>query len=520
MYVHCITIGIIVLHVHSVPVILPAGRDGKWNDVPNGFRYCPAVGDEYSYGRSLSLQITLLQPKSKEHEGAEGYLCHVAVYEATCDFRWYGVKYRTQKIRRVAPSDHDCIQRVKNSITGRSDWVGFPAFSCNYAAVTTEKHSEVVLVPHHVGVDDYQGMFVDPTLKDGSCVQPPCQTLYEDTLWLPVVDLQKTVPCDLEFHQSRGIINFPAPRVGMSLANIQVSGPTLPTTSLDGACHMGICGKWGIRLRSGVWIGFKERPILQGMDLYETFMHGCRANTTISAGHYNPGALKMIWDAGRLLGYSLCQKTWDKLDRGDSITPLDLSYLNPVSPGPGLGFMSINGTLKMAKLRFARQELPEGVIVNYNKDEPNPLIFQWQRWVPHGNVLVGPNGITLNGTTVKFPFFMVGVGKLDSDLTEAESIDLLHHHEIAKSHMLHPIDDRYNWGQGGQSGDLVKDIESWFTIPNWVKNIGYGVLGVLMMIVMCLMLNRFCFKKLRCRKRHQSNPTQSRSDIPMSASFL
>lgn len=500
--------------VLSVPVILPAGRDGKWNDVPTGFRYCPAVGDEYSYGRAQTTAVTILQPKSLEHEGAEGYLCHVAVYEATCDFRWYGVKYKTQKIRRQVPTDAECQSKQKALLAGRSDWVGFPSFSCNYASVTTEKHLEIVLVPHHVGIDDYLGLYVDPTLQDGSCVTPPCHTLYEDTLWLPKDPPKPGGPCDLEFHEHRGTIRYPLPRAGMSMANFQISGPTIPTATLDGACHMGVCGKWGIRLRSGVWVGVKERPMMQGMDLYETFMHPCAPNATISAGHFNPGTLKMIWDAGRLLGYSLCQKTWDKLDRGDSITPLDLSYLNPVSPGPGIGFLSINGTLKMAKLRFSRIDLPDGMIKNYNSDNPNAYQFQWQRWVPHGNVLVGPNGITLNGSTVKFPFFMVGVGRLDSDLTEAESIDLLSHHDIKHSHMLHPVDDRYDWSKSGESGDLIKHIESWFTIPDWIK---YCVV-VAICIILIIVLGCMILIKLR------SHPTpQLRRDpeVPLSStSFL
>nr|UED36935.1 glycoprotein [Mediterranean bat virus] len=495
----------------SVPVIVPAGRDGRWNDVPSGYRYCPAVGDEFSYRRSMSSPVNLYFAQSPEHTGHEGYLCHVAVYESTCDFRWYGVKYRNQRISRRIPTDSECVSRLGQLKEGRSDWVGFPSFSCNYAAVTTGKRSEIILIPHHVGVDDYKGFFVDPTLRDGLCVKSPCKTVYEDTLWLPSEDLDKGGPCDLKFSETKGSINYPPITRGLTLSDLQLVSPLFPTMNLGESCWMQVCGKMGIRTRSGVWVGIKEEPSIAQMKLYETFIHPCPPNLTISAGHFNPGALKMAWDAGRLLGYSLCQKTWDKLERGDQITPLDLSYLNPSSPGPGLGFMSINGTLKMAKIRFKRMELDGGTINNYDRDNANANVFQWQRWVPHGNVLLGPNGITLNGSTVKFPFYMIGMGRLDSDLIESELIDMVNHVEIKHTHILTPIHDRYGWRPSGEAGDLVRDVRNFFHIPDWIRYVLISVVAVIGLTV----VGTVVLKVVR-KPRTPQNP-ESPSHIPLNS---
>lgn len=507
--------------VRSVPVIVPDDEDGEWKKVPPNYRYCPLLRSDYVSGAYQHYTVDFHLIDTVSDKPARGFLCHISEYSSHCDFRWYGPKYRSQKITRLTPNPQECMDKLRQKETGRHDWVGFPAFSCNYASVTTSKNKEVVLVPHHVKIDDYENGFVDPAFPRGVCRDSTCDTIYEDTLWLSEKLLSKQSPpaCNLKMVKHSGTLYVPQGEGERKLQYIQLTGDVIPTLGLGESCSMELCGKRGIRLPHGLWIGIDhEAGKLGGRSIVNLeSIPKCAAKLTASAVGDRHQELRATWDTARVFEYALCQSTWDKLERKLRVSPLDLSYLNPTSPGPGLGFMMINGSLMMSQLTFKRLFITSRTNGEIKLNEGPGKSIKWKRWEPHGSLLLGPNGMIKAGNTVKLPFYILGIGSIDEDISKAEEGNIIPHHEIKKDFSLHPVVDRYGWKPEGESGDLVKSFSDSFGslfhigFLFWVIPVLAGVLGVLF-VIKCLLGMR----KKGSRSTSLPQGRASRVEIPLS----
>ncbi|UOX72933.1 glycoprotein [Wufeng Myotis altarium vesiculovirus 1] len=486
--------------VLSVRVLVPGGQDGIWKKTPLGYRHCPLDAEGFEIEGMSEVDITIMVPKNLNHRPIEGYLCHRVLYSSVCDFRWYGPKYKTHHLRRLAPSDESCHNRISQLAEGRTDWVGFPPMSCNYAASTTTENEEVVIIDHTVGTDDYLSAYIDPIFQGGICRSRTCKTVYEDTLWVSKDHQAHT--CGESLVRDTGKVFWPnsgEPKLG----DLVIESSTIPRSSMVGSCKLHLCGWNGVRLKNGLWFGLNPNTKIRNKDLLDDILKPCASGLTVRTHAPTMGLVKATWDTDRMLMYTLCHHTWDKIQRGDPLTPIDLSYLSPQRPGPGLGFLLINGTMHMSHLTYKALELAnDSVWVLDRADRDNPSQVMWSRWERMAGVMVGPNGIVKQGSKIIFPMAMIQQGRIISELEQSEVAKVTPHHEILGNLTIHPLDTHRDWVHVGDKGDLINEVVEALHIP-WMSILFYGAIGI--GLVALVNISTCVCRRVSCRQKKSTH---------------
>ncbi|AMR98950.1 glycoprotein [Piry virus] len=460
-------------------IVFPDQNELEWRPVVGDSRHCPQSSEMQFDGSRSQTILTGKAPVGITPSKSDGFICHAAKWVTTCDFRWYGPKYITHSIHHLRPTTSDCETALQRYKDGSLINLGFPPESCGYATVTDSEAMLVQVTPHHVGVDDYRGHWIDPLFPGGECSTNFCDTVHNSSVWIP--KSQKTDICAQSFKNIKMTASYPSEGALVSdrFAFHSAYHPNMPGSTV---CIMDFCEQKGLRFTNGEWMGLNVEQSIREKKISAIFPN-CVAGTEIRATLESEGARTLTWETQRMLDYSLCQNTWDKVSRKEPLSPLDLSYLSPRAPGKGMAYTVINGTLHSAHAKYIRTWIDYGEMKEikggrgeYSK-APELL---WSQWFDFGPFKIGPNGLLHTGKTFKFPLYLIGAGIIDEDLHELDEAAPIDHPQMPDAKSVLPEDEEIFFGDTGVSKNPIELIQGWFS--NWRESV-MAIVGIVLLIV-------------------------------------
>ncbi|AEG25354.1 glycoprotein [Vesiculovirus perinet] len=463
----------------SFQIVFPEFNNAAWLPYLKTSRYCPQSA-EMEFERRVS--TTLLSadvPIGVTPTKSDGYLCHAAKWVTTCDFRWYGPKYVTHSIHDLTPAQVDCHEALARYKAGTLFNPGFPPASCGYATITDSEQKVVMITPHHVGIDDYRGKWIDPIFPGGECTTNYCETLHNSSVWLPadekIVDI-----CAQTFRKIKVTATYPS-EGAVTKETISLHSAYHPHVPGTGICRMTYCSKEGLRLPNGEWLGIFYDNRIKTTDV-RTVFPACPDGLEVKSTLNSDGANTIAWETQRMLDYALCQSTWDKVQNKEPLSAVDLSYLSARSPGKGLAYTVINGTLHFAHVRYVRTWIDGPVLKDLKGSRFDPTAAQktlWDQWFPFGSNEIGPNGLLKTPKDFKFPLYIIGTGLVDEDLQELSEAGPIDHPQIPDASGILPNSEQVYYGDTGVSKNPIELIEGWFA--NWKETV-MSIVGLVLLI--------------------------------------
>ncbi|AEG25348.1 glycoprotein [Vesiculovirus jurona] len=473
----------------AIPIFFPSEPQLEWKPVLPGSRYCPQ-SNEMSLDPDLKKStISVKVPIGVTPSKSDGYLCHGAKWVSTCDFRWYGPKYITHSIHNLRPTTNDCEDAIKKYEAGTLINPGFPPDSCAYATVTDSEHLVILITPHHVGVDDYRGAWVDDSFPSGVCETNQCDTTHNSSIWIPKTKTRHNI-CSQTFANLSVTISY---REGgaMKGADMVFHSKYHPHMVGGHICKMNFCNKQGLRLQNEEWIEIPSGTKVGNQDLMNLFSD-CKSGLEVRSTLRSEGANTLTWETQRLLDYALCQNTWDKFDNQGAVSALDLSYLAARAPGKGVAYTMINGTLHSAPTRYVRMwiESPSMEELKAKKESSSGVETSiWNQWFPFKGGEIGPNGLIKAGNKYKFPLYLVGMGMLDDEINALELGGPIDHPQRAHAQAVLGDEETLFFGDTGVGKNPVELITGWFS--GWKETI-MAVVAIFLLVIVLYGVLRCC----------------------------
>nr|AAA42916.1 glycoprotein G [Chandipura virus] len=473
-----VTISVVLLISFITPlysylsIAFPENTKLDWKPVTKNTRYCP-MGGEWFLEPGLQEESFLSStPIGATPSKSDGFLCHAAKWVTTCDFRWYGPKYITHSIHNIKPTRSDCDTALASYKSGTLVSLGFPPESCGYASVTDSEFLVIMITPHHVGVDDYRGHWVDPLFVGGECDQSYCDTIHNSSVWIPADQTKKNI-CGQSFTPLTVTVAYDKTK------EIAAGGIVFKSkyhSHMEGArtCRLSYCGRNGIKFPNGEWVSLMLK-LRSKRNLYFPCLKMC---PTGIRGEIYPSirwAQVLTSEIQRILDYSLCQNTWDKVERKEPLSPLDLSYLASKSPGKGLAYTVINGTLSFAHTRYVRMWIDGPVLKEPKGKRESPSGISsdiWTQWFKYGDMEIGPNGLLKTAGGYKFPWHLIGMGIVDNELHELSEANPLDHPQLPHAQSIADDSEEIFFGDTGVSKNPVELVTGWFT--SWKESLAAG----------------------------------------------
>nr|QNS83654.1 glycoprotein [Chandipura virus] len=494
-----LVIGCLICQAYSsLSIAFPESTKLDWKPVTKNTRYCPMGGEWFLEPGLQEESFPSSTPIGATPSKSDGFLCHAAKWVTTCDFRWYGPKYITHSIHNIKPTRSDCDSALASYKSGTLINPGFPPDSCGYASVTDSEFLVIMITPHHVGVDDYRGHWVDPLFVGGECDQSYCDTIHNSSVWIPA-DTKKKNICGQSFTPLTVTVAYDKTKDITAGALVFKSKYH---SHMEGArtCRLTYCGRTGIKFPNGEWVSLDVKTKIQEKQLLPLFKE-CPAGTEVRSTLQSDGAQVLTSEIQRLLDYSLCQNTWEKVDRKEPLSPLDLSYLASKSPGKGLAYTVINGTLSFAHTRYVRMWIDGPVLkeLKGKRESASGIASDiWTQWFKYGDMEIGPNGLLKTKSGYKFPWHLIGMGIVDNELHEWSEANPLDHPQLPHAHSIADDSEEIFFGDTGVSKNPVELVTGWFT--SWKESLAAGVVLILTVVLIYGVLRCFPVLCMPCKK--------------------
>ncbi|AFH89679.1 glycoprotein [Vesiculovirus bogdanovac] len=481
------TLILVIISAHAfcdMIIPFPDVTTTSWKPVLRGEHHCPASNDLDMAGGLSTLKMNVKIPSGVVGSKSDGYLCHGAKWVTTCDYRWYGAKYITHSLHPLRPSTSQCFDAIKAYREGTLLSPGFPPESCGWNSVTDSELLSIQITPHHSGVDDYRGVWIDSMFPKGECDQRICDTVQEHSIWIAANNVSSA--CSIAFKQLEGYFYYRNSGIQPNKDGTFFHSSHHPNSPMSSCCRIKYCNQEGLRLHTGEWIGVAWNTKIRDVTL-DSYTDTCPGGTEVKSTIGSSPTRVVAWEMERIMDFALCQNVWDKVNRGEQLSPLDLSYLSSRAPGKGLAYTIINETLHVAHVRYIRTWIKGPVLKEIKGRRGSSSAAEdtlWIQWFPFGDNQIGPNGLLKSNGTFKFPFYLVGVGALDEDLIEMANADPVDHLQRvdAETHMRG--DEELFFGDTGVSKNPIESVEGWFS--NWISglfNISIIVLCVLSVLI-------------------------------------
>ncbi|CAH17547.1 glycoprotein [Isfahan virus] len=482
----------------SIQIVFPSETKLVWKPVLKGTRYCPQSAELNLEPDLKTMAFDSKVPIGITPSNSDGYLCHAAKWVTTCDFRWYGPKYITHSVHSLRPTVSDCKAAVEAYNAGTLMYPGFPPESCGYASITDSEFYVMLVTPHPVGVDDYRGHWVDPLFPTSECNSNFCETVHNATMWIPK-DLKTHDVCSQDFQTIRVSVMYPQTKPTKG-ADLTLKSKFHAHMKGDRVCKMKFCNKNGLRLGNGEWIEVGDEVMLDNSKLLSLFPD-CLVGSVVKSTLLSEGVQTALWETDRLLDYSLCQNTWEKIDRKEPLSAVDLSYLAPRSPGKGMAYIVANGSLMSAPARYIRVWIDSPILkeIKGKKESASGIdTVLWEQWLPFNGMELGPNGLIKTKSGYKFPLYLLGMGIVDQDLQELSSVNPVDHPHVPIAQAFVSEGEEVFFGDTGVSKNPIELISGWFS--DWKETaaaLGFAAISVILIIGLMRLL------PLLCRRRKQ-----------------
>ncbi|EAT40425.1 AAEL007844-PA [Aedes aegypti] len=286
---------------------------------------------------------------------AHGYLCTKAIWTVTCAEGFFGGRTLTHKIHPTLPSLSECQDTVRLYKTNHHTGFGFPVERCGWMGTNTESAVNIQISESFIHVDPYSQKYIDARFIGGSCGEPPCKLNTLDTLWMntstvPKMCLQRT-------------------KIDIFIKNMNTTefySNDLVATTLDGACHLKVCGERGIRLVTGEWMNIMAKTTIEA-DWFKT-LENCPTLSEIQ-----DVSLKGIMNhmEGQLLmddSYRLCIEAKEKFMTGEVSTRFDIARIAPAVPIGGPVYRKNGDRVEVGYSEYSLLRSPDNALVGSNPD--------------------------------------------------------------------------------------------------------------------------------------------------------
>ncbi|AGI04017.1 glycoprotein [Vesiculovirus malpais] len=485
----------------DLPIVFPDQKELLWNPVLKTNRYCPQTREIAPLDKPKTLKITTGVPVRSPKEKIEGYLCHSGKWVTTCDYRWYGAKYVTHSIHHLKPTDQMCRDAISQYNGGTLLNPGFPPEVCGYASVTDSELIITLITPHTVGVDDYRGLWIDPSFPNGECNSIVCETIHNSTKWVSKGEMPTDI-CQQTFTTIKMDVSYPSDTTSQG-SLLSFHSPYHPHISGKDICKMSYCGSNGLRLPNGEWFSIINTSKIGNKNLID-FFSPCKAGVEVRSTLQSEGSQTIAWETQRMLDYALCQNTWDKFERGEPLSPLDLNYLAPRVPGKGMAYTIINNTLHSSHAVYRRVWI-EGPIIGEMKGKIESATGVakeiWAQWFEFGQNKIGPNGVIKTNDGIKFPLYAIGTGLIDQDIHELSEVSPMDHPHLVHAKKYVSEDDEIYFGDTGVSHNPVEIFSGWFT--NWKEGLMKFSILVLSILIFYVVIRLVMCIPLKCKKERK-----------------
>ncbi|AFR23535.1 virion transmembrane glycoprotein [Adelaide River virus] len=281
---------------------------------------------------------TFCRPSLRENDLLDGYLCRKQKWEVTCTETWYFVTDVKYQIIEVIPTENECMEERERKLKGEYIPPYYPPTNCVWNAIDTQERTFITLIEHPVIEDP-----VTMTLMDSKFTKPCnpkhnevtiCDTYNPLIKWISKETSGLNLHCQIKSWECIPVKLHHSHRNMMEA--LYLESPDFGIVDASKICNLTFCGYNGILLDNGEWWsiyrsgfthGFLDNHILKNRRIEE-----CKEK--------KPGYKLAKLDTTYIdlefeieLEHEKCLGTLEKLQNGEYVTPLDLSYLSPSNPG-------------------------------------------------------------------------------------------------------------------------------------------------------------------------------------------
>lgn len=355
----------------------------------------------YRDANDAGFKIQVYAPLLKKNYTSEGYLCIKTELITECSENFFGgqtIKYYSNSVS-VSPSE--CSEAIFKWLTGDLKMREHPAPSCSWMRSSSEQSIYIEIRQHPVLFDPYTNNKISDLFIKGQCNQASCETTREGVLWMSY---------DNHLPQCFKEILSPIYIFAQEKENkhYEFWSPDYPLRSAKRLCIKEFCGMRGFMFDDGTWIGVKKEDIPPqdklGEYLYK--LERCEHHSQISI---QPEEIMMQEVEHTVFGLFMrreCEKTKERLLKGDIVSRIELQTLTPRSPGRHYVYRILNNTLlqSISDYQWVRvKESPHKPYVSFQTETGHNI--EWSYWSFNKilNITDGPNGLYVRGKTLVYP---------------------------------------------------------------------------------------------------------------------
>lgn len=478
----------------------PDVRNKTWSAVKPTHIKCPNRDNLYDSSEdTIVSHVTVSLPDYKADYHIPGFLCHKITYTTSCTEGILWSQTISQKIQGAKISHLECVESIKEYLSGTLVSFGFPLKRCEWRTIVDESQNEIVVEPHKVLVDPYNGRYVDPIFPGGYTSPGPTQTIHSDVIWVPeqvtLSDLCTTMRSQQGIVYNKGLQSERNNVTVFGTVGI-LGGREFP---LKGSCRMKYCNKTGIRVASGEWIDVSVN--LNAPANQPKFLEGisaCSGSEVISLSQSSGLTDESSGVALDTIYRLQCQQTVSKIMSNEPISQYDVSFLAQTNPGVGPVYW-LNGNQLLQTMGLYQKIVsdPSEISLNIIGRLPNgePLIetnifsdkqFPTVKRLPNGfmivnNKLIQPPGLILENEIHSWLIRPADLHPINHPISQI--IDNM------TSLLPSAILPRYNY-----TDIPLVEWDSFF--PEWLSWKPYVLLICLIILLfICLKTFRLCLKK-------------------------
>ncbi|AJR28327.1 glycoprotein [Kamese virus] len=317
-------------------ITFPIDCKEPWQQITSQNLNCPSFNNISAEAKASFNLGTVFHPLASSRLTVDGYLCHKQSWISQCVETWYFSTTETNTISNLPITKSECEEAITMYEMGEYTNPFFPPFYCSWCSTQTDQKTFVIVEPHSVREDVYNGTFVDPLFVDGYCSADYCRTIHPDVLWVPRGQSMRKDVCNKGLWESGtvfGVLEERDEDLYYSIEEQLIRSSIYGVRRLEGACYRGVCNQFGIRFQSGEWWGLAGRDVVIWI---KRILKQCARGQWISLSHDNHD--ERMAETQELMRTMLCENVKSRILSNDPVSPNDLNYLLPTNPGVGMAY--------------------------------------------------------------------------------------------------------------------------------------------------------------------------------------
>ncbi|ADG86362.1 virion transmembrane glycoprotein G [Coastal Plains virus] len=332
---------------------------------------CPMDYNTFNLkSRSSVEEGTMCRPNPLATDLEEGYMCYKDRWVTRCEENWYFSKTVTNHIVHEPVSKDECVEALALFKMGQTKDPFFPAPSCYWSAANEESVTFLMIKKHPVVIDPYSGKIKDPLIDNDLCKDGFCKTRAHQTHWMRDYKTDIVERCDdktWECHPIKVYYGW-VPKIKNGTSSVTTSyvetglvieSQYLGHVLVTDLCQKTFCQQDGYLFPDGSWWQIKislTKLLLKNHNALEKAKtcgdrdHGSELTDEQRSGKIGFEDLEINLENIEMKQKSqtlnlMCLEKVAKMRNSQSVNFLDISYLTPKKPGPGLAYYIVEEPL-------------------------------------------------------------------------------------------------------------------------------------------------------------------------------